>query len=125
MILYHASNTEIVSPDISYSRSKLDFGVGFYTTPYYEMSKNWCKMFKNQNKDAVISKYEFNPSVYEECYILRFESYNEEWLDFIIACRKGKVDTYDMIEEGNANLNYYLFASQKNSYRIGIVFMLI
>lgn len=49
-----------------------------------------------------------------------------EWLDFIIACRNGKkVDTYDMIEGGNANLNYYLFASQKNSYRIGIVFMLI
>lgn len=104
MILYHASNIEIVSPDISYSRSKVEFGVGFYTTPCYEMSKSWCERFKMQKKNAVISKYELNPSMYEECYILRFESYNEAWLDFIISCRNGKkVDVYDVIEGGVAN----------------------
>lgn len=104
MILYHASNIEIVSPDVIHSRNKVDFGAGFYTTPYYEMSKNWCERFKRENNDAVISKYELNPSMYEKCHVLRFEAYNEEWLDFIIACRNGKkVDIYDVIEGGVAN----------------------
>ena len=104
MILYHASDIEIVSPDVIHSRNKVDFGAGFYTTPYYEMSKSWSERFKTQNKAGIISKYELNPSMYEKCSILRFESYNEKWLDFIIACRNGKeVDKYDVIEGGVAN----------------------
>ena len=105
MILYHASNIEITSPDVNHSRSRVDFGKGFYTIPYYEMSKkNWCERFKTQNKCGIISKYELNPTMYEKCSILRFDSYNEEWLDFILVCRNGKkVDDYDIIEGGIAN----------------------
>ena len=83
---------------------KVDFGSGFYTTPYYEMSKKWAERFKLQNKDCVISKYELNTFIYEECSILRFDSYNEKWLDFILLCRAGKkIEGYDLIEGGVAN----------------------
>lgn len=33
MILYHGSSLEIIQPNIAFSRQKLDFGQGFYTTP--------------------------------------------------------------------------------------------
>ncbi|MBR3980337.1 MAG: DUF3990 domain-containing protein [Bacteroidales bacterium] len=33
MILYHTSTIEIRKPDILHSRSRLDFGIGFYLTP--------------------------------------------------------------------------------------------
>ena len=33
MILYHGSNMEISSPDLLHSRTNVDFGRGFYTTP--------------------------------------------------------------------------------------------
>lgn len=33
MILYHGSALKIVQPDVAFSRQKLDFGQGFYTTP--------------------------------------------------------------------------------------------
>ena len=65
MILYHGSNMEIASPDVVHSRTKVDFGSGFYITPYYEMSKKWAERFKLQNKDCVISKYELNTFIYE------------------------------------------------------------
>lgn len=32
MMLYHGSHLEIVKPDITHSRPKVDFGRGFYTT---------------------------------------------------------------------------------------------
>ena len=32
MILYHGSNIEIASPDVVHSRTKVDFGSGFYHT---------------------------------------------------------------------------------------------
>ncbi|MGP1438240.1 MAG: DUF3990 domain-containing protein [Treponema sp.] len=104
MILFHASNIEISKPDVTHSRNKVDFGIGFYTTPYYEMAKNWCERFKMQNKDGIVSKYQLNTSIYKEYAILRFESYSEYWVDFIVACRNGKkVDEYDVIEGGVAN----------------------
>jgi hypothetical protein len=34
MIVYHGSYKEIVKPDIVHSRKNVDFGSGFYTTPY-------------------------------------------------------------------------------------------
>lgn len=33
MILYHGSYIEIPNPDTKHSREKVDFGIGFYTTP--------------------------------------------------------------------------------------------
>jgi hypothetical protein len=34
MILYHGSYVVIEKPELKFSREKLDFGRGFYTTPF-------------------------------------------------------------------------------------------
>ncbi|MCM1282551.1 MAG: DUF3990 domain-containing protein [Roseburia sp.] len=36
---------EVSLPDISHSRQRLDFGVGFYVTPLEEQAVRWCKQY--------------------------------------------------------------------------------
>ena len=104
MILYHGSSLEVVKPDLSHSRANVDFGRGFYVTPLYEQAVKWCGKFKRRGKDGVISCYEYDESRENELKILKFESYNEEWLDFILNCRTGKDSTdYDIVVGGVSN----------------------
>ncbi len=104
MILYHGSYIEISKPDLIHSRPNVDFGKGFYTTPIYEQAVKWCGKFKRRGKDGIVSRYEFDESGYENLKILRFDDYSEEWLDFILKCRRGNDDTdYDIVVGGVAN----------------------
>lgn len=104
MIVYHGSFVEVPNPDILHSRKTVDFGQGFYLTPIYEQAKKWSEKFKRRGKDAVISRYRFDEAAYTEAKILKFETYSEEWLDFIVNCRSGN-DTadYDIVIGGVAN----------------------
>ena len=104
MRLYHGSFMPIPVPDLTHSRSNVDFGRGFYTTPIYEQAVNWCMKFKRRGKDGVISCYAFDETAYSTLKILRFESYSEQWLDFILFCRSGNdTSDYDIVVGGVAN----------------------
>jgi hypothetical protein len=104
MIVYHGSYTVVEKPDIIHSRKNVDFGRGFYTTPLFEQAQKWCKKFKEKNNSAVVSIYEFDESAYHESKILRFDTYSETWLDFILQCRRGKDKSgYDIVMGGVAN----------------------
>ena len=104
MIIYHGSYTEIRKPDIKYSRINLDFGRGFYVTPIEEQAKNWSLKFKKKNKKAIVSIYNLDDNAFNDCKVLNFTSYSEEWLDFILNCRSGKDTTdYDIVMGGVAN----------------------
>ena len=87
-----------------HSRPNLDFGRGFYVTPLYEQAAKWCGKFKRRGKDGIISKYEYDESRETELNVLKFDSYSEEWLDFILNCRSGKdMTNYDLVFGGVAN----------------------
>lgn len=104
MILYHGSYLEIKSPDLEHSRKNVDFGCGFYLTPIYEQAVKWCEKFKRRGKNGIVSRYEFDEKAYQELKILKFDSYSEKWLDFILTCRNGKDATdYDIVIGGVAN----------------------
>ena len=104
MILYHGSYTEVIRPDILHSRRNVDFGQGFYTTPLREQAEKWCKKFKDRGQDADVSVYRFAEEKLKEYKILKFESYSEEWLDFILNCRRGEdTSDYDIVMGGVAN----------------------
>lgn len=104
MILYHGSYIEISKPDLSFSRNNVDFGKGFYTTPIYEQAVKWCGKFKRRQKEAIVSYYTFDDNAYNDLKILQFDTYSDEWLDFILACRKGQDTTdYDIVIGGVAN----------------------
>ena len=104
MIIYHGSYTEVRKPDIKYSRINLDFGRGFYVTPIEEQAKNWSLKFKKKNKNAIVSIYTLDNNAFNDCKVLKFTSYSEEWLDFILNCRRGKDKSdYDIVMGGVAN----------------------
>lgn len=104
MILYHGSNAKIEQPNILFSRLNVDFGKGFYTTPIMEQAQNWCQKFKRRGEDGILNQYLFEESVLDRLKVLRFSSYSEEWLDFILACRTFQDDSnYDIVIGGVAN----------------------
>jgi hypothetical protein len=104
MILFHGSYTAIEIPDLSFSRVKVDFGKGFYTTPFKEQAKLWADRFKKNNGRGFFSVYNFDESAFSQIKILEFETYSEEWLDFIAACRRGEDKTdFDLVIGGVAN----------------------
>lgn len=93
MILYHGSYMEIAEPDLVHSRTNVDFGCGFYVTPLYEQAAKWCGKFRRRGKEGIISRYAFDESCEENLKVLEFDSYSEEWLDFILNCRREKDTT--------------------------------
>ncbi len=104
MILYHGSFLEIEKPDLVHSRHNVDFGRGFYVTPLYEQAEKWCGKFKRRGMDGIISCYKYDESQEVELKILKFDSYSEEWLDFILGCRSGNdLTDYDLVAGGVAN----------------------
>jgi len=104
MIIFHASYVEIPKPDIMHSRVEVDFGRGFYTTPLKGQAEKWGEKFRRKGKGAFINQYDFNEDILSRCSLLRFDSYSEEWLDFIVNCRRGADKTdYDIVIGGVAN----------------------
>ena len=104
MIFYHESFLEVAKPDLMHSRPNLDFGRGFYVTPLYEQAEKWCGRFKQRRKAEVISRYTFDENQEVKLKTLKFDSYSEKWLDFILNCRTGKDSAdYDLVVGGIAN----------------------
>ncbi len=104
MILYHGSYTEIKLPDLLHSRKNVDFGPGFYTTPLYEQAVNWARKFKKNGNSGIVSYYRFDENKLQKLKILKFDTYSDKWLDFILNCRRGKdISDYDIVIGGVAN----------------------
>lgn len=104
MIIYHGLFIEVSKPDLLHSRDNVDFGKGFYTTPLFEQAAKWCGKFKRFGKKAIVSTYEFEERAYAELKVKSFDSYSEEWLDFIFQCRSGAdISDYDVVAGGVAN----------------------
>lgn len=104
MTVFHGSDREIKKPDIFHSRKEVDFGAGFYVTPLREQARSWCGKFIRQGKLGVVSEYAMDEKAFGECRVLRFESYSEEWLDFVAKCRRGlDVSDYEIVIGGVAN----------------------
>lgn len=104
MKVYHGSWLEITNPDLEHSRLDVDFGKGFYTTPIRNQAVKWCGKFKRRGRSGIVSTYEFDKIVDYRLKVLKFDSYSEEWLDFIMNCRRGMDSSdYDIVMGGVAN----------------------
>lgn len=103
MKLYHASTVIIEKPDLLHSRNMLDFGRGFYLTTIREQAVRYAERFTIRGKDAFINEYnldDITPGFTIKC----FPQYDEEWLDYVTLCRKGKSHyNYDAVAGGVAN----------------------
>ena len=103
MIVYHASPFKIEHPDINHSRECLDFGKGFYLTTIYEQAVKYAQRFKLRGKQAFVNTHELSDNL-DSFDVKTFSLYDEEWLDFVSACRRNAdLSTYDIVVGGIAN----------------------
>lgn len=104
MILYHGTNTDIESIDLSRSLNHKDFGKGFYLTPEREtairMATKKARLFGGQ---ATLISYEFNEAALQsELKVKVFpEKATVEWFLFVDANRDREsqqpIHDYDIV----------------------------
>ena len=110
MILYHGSNVDIESIDLSRSSVGKDFGCGFYLTASKEQAERMGKRrARLYGGEMVVSSFEFDEKAAREAgmNIKVFESYSKEWADFILANRKNdsrtQIHDFDIVHGPIAN----------------------
>lgn len=94
--LYHGSNVEINSIDLSLCKNGKDFGKGFYLNPNFEQARSMAQRAVRIAREGTetINAFEFD-EVSLACNSLKikaFVDYSEEWAEFIVANRKNKSD---------------------------------
>ena len=102
MLLYHGSNMTVAIPKLIKQNRFLDFGFGFYTTTNKEQAIGFAKKVFQRRKvgDCIVNIYEIQEDLaFNECSLLKFESANEAWIDFVAANRQGTYQgkSYDFI----------------------------
>ena len=107
MKLYHGSNIEIKEIDLSKSKPNKDFGRGFYLSQQESQAMQMAQFKAMQlGGNPLITCFEFDESVMagSSLKIKSFDSYSEEWADFVFANRDGKtVVQYDIVYGPIAN----------------------
>ena len=101
--IYHGGYSTIATPQIIKSKHTKDFGEGFYCTEIKEQAKRWC--LKYDSPTITTYSYIENSSL----NILEFDIMSEEWLDFIVACRRGLPHNYDIVIGAMADDQVYNF----------------
>jgi hypothetical protein len=105
MKVYHGSDVKIKTVDLSKCRVGTDFGHGFYVTKYLKQAEDIAARVASwHDTEPVVTEFEFNEYAFEDrdFAVLRFDSYNEEWLDFIVKNRASiaskPMHRYDIVE---------------------------
>lgn len=109
MILYHGSNVKIDVIDLCKSKKYKDFGQAFYLTAdegqAIEVAKT--KVFIGGGS-IVLNRFDFDDSLLSspELQVRLFDSYSQEWADFVYANRDERQDfhhPYDIVYGPIAN----------------------
>jgi hypothetical protein len=96
MRVYHGSDVLIQQVDLQKCKPNKDFGIGFYVTALQEQARDMAvRVSKWSENKPVVTEFEFDEFAWEddELKTLRFDEYNEQWLDFIILNRSGEKKT--------------------------------
>ena len=110
MILYHGSNTDIVSIDLSRTSVGKDFGCGFYLTVNREQAERMGRRkARLYGGEMIVSTFEFDEKAALEAglNIKDFQSYSREWADFVLSNRANDTRTqihgFDIVHGPIAN----------------------
>lgn len=107
MLLYHGSNIAIDEIDLTKSRPNKDFGKAFYLSADEKQAQEMAK-FKvlTSGGEEHITIFEFDEQCMTELKVKRFESYTEEWAEFVYNNRDEKqefVHDFDLVYGPIAN----------------------
>lgn len=100
-ILYHGSNMKVDKPMLLKGQRALDFGAGFYLTSSYEQAMKWAKTVTRRrgNGQAIVNIYDLDEQRLATLYVLRFNTADGDWLDYVVKNRRGQavVGDYDVV----------------------------
>lgn len=120
--LYHGSNVEVKKPSLRMGRKKTDFGRGFYTTTQKEQAEHWTSIKLDRAKKGrkVVSVFEVDETLLTnpELKIREFNGPDEDWLNFVVDCRKGVEHDYDLVFGPVANDKVFTVV---NLYESGVL----
>ena len=107
IIVYHGSTEKVEHPICALGRPNLDFGQGFYVTLLLDQAEGFAnRKARDRKAKPIISVYEFDhEAAIQDCEYLKFDFYDEAWLDFVVASRNGMKPwaQYNVVEGGVAN----------------------
>lgn len=93
MVLFHGSNVIVMNPKVLINGFYKDFGYGFYCTNLEKQARRWAL---TKRKSHVVNKYSYKPNA--SMNICQFSEMTEEWLNFVVDCRRGIEHNYDIVE---------------------------
>lgn len=93
LTIYHGSNVAVEKPQIFVSGFYKDFGYGFYCTNIEKQARKWAL---SKRGDSIVSVYKYQQT--DELKVLSFPIMTDEWLDFVVDCRRGVKHDYDIVE---------------------------
>jgi hypothetical protein len=91
--IYHGSNVVVERSQIIVSGFYKDFGYGFYCTKFEKQARKWAL---TKRSASFVSIFNYIPS--NNLKVLSFPMMTEEWLDFVVSCRRGISHDYDIVE---------------------------
>jgi len=103
MKLYHGSDVEIASIDLSKSLMNKDFGRGFYLSDDLKQARDFAQYKadkpKSKTKTAIVTAFEFPQHNLTDgsLKVLRFEGYSVDWVRFIKANRQVRNPEFDVV----------------------------
>ena len=92
MELYHGSNVIVEHPKIFTNGNFKDFGFGFYCTNIERQAKRWAL---TKRKQHIVNIYKYSEN--NELNVIHFKM-NDDWLEFVVNCRRGLKHDYDIVE---------------------------
>lgn len=107
VVVYHGGTDIVEAPICKFGRRNLDFGQGFYVTDIRKQALEWAVLMADRRKrEPVLNRYLLNrDAIMTEGRCRIFIAYDRDWLEFIVASRRGQpvAEAYDYIEGGVAN----------------------
>jgi len=105
MRVFHGSDTYIDVINLEKCKPNKDFGRGFYVTKLAEQAQDMAnRVSRWSDKEPALTEFEFDENAFEdeEINAMRFDIYDERWLDFIILNRnkstRKNIHEYDIVE---------------------------
>ena len=97
MTLYHGSLEIVEKPAILEPNHTMDYGKGFYTTTSKDQADKWVirKITAVNQPKGFTNIYSFDETVLDTLKVLKFDSPDEDWLDFVMNNRTDKNFTHD------------------------------
>jgi len=96
MILYHGSNAEVSSIDLSICTKYKDFGQGFYTTSIKQQANEWAQKVTRRYRSGkpYLNVYEFNDN-YNDLKTISFTEPDAQWAIFVINNRNHNFSNHE------------------------------